>query len=113
MDLSSPFRPGHPVSGNVPLEQKVTVSEKPHTMQFFSYEHLPSHLQEVSKVFSETAAYVTVFLPDNPQRDLALSLLLMAKDAAVRAKLAKPHAPLGRVKQKGVIDEAEADEEGT
>lgn len=74
-----------------------------HIMQFFAYEHLPAHLAEVSKPFSDLAhalvegdngpASGTVTfgspLPRNPERTVALRKLLEAKDAAVRARLAK------------------------
>lgn len=59
-----------------------------HIEQFFAYQHLPPHLQEVSKPFAELAATVLT-LPRNPERTVALRKLLEAKDAAVRARLAK------------------------
>lgn len=59
-----------------------------HIEQFFVYEHLPAHLQEVSKPFADLAM-VVLTLPRNPERTVALRKLLEAKDAAVRAKLAK------------------------
>lgn len=59
-----------------------------HIEQFFAYAHLPPHLQEVSKPFADLAATVLT-LPRNPERTVALRKLLEAKDAAVRAKLAK------------------------
>ena len=58
-----------------------------HISQFFAYAHLPSHLQEVSKPFSDLSEIVLT-LPRNPERTVALRKLLEAKDAAVRAKLA-------------------------
>lgn len=58
-------------------------------MQFFAYEHLPAHLQEISKPFGELAKVITDTLPRNPERTVALRKLLEAKDAAVRAKLFK------------------------
>jgi hypothetical protein len=73
-----------------------------HIMQFFAYEHLPPHLQAISKPFADLARAIvgdergmpegtsTEFpLPRNPERTVALRKLLEAKDAAVRAKLAK------------------------
>ena len=60
-----------------------------HIMQFFAYAHLPPHLQEVSKPFADVAGFVST-LPDNRERQKALDLLLAAKDAAVRSRLAKP-----------------------
>lgn len=63
---------------------------KEHIQQFFAYAHLPAHLQEVSKPFGELAEQVLKNLPRNPERTVALRKLLEAKDAAVRALLAKP-----------------------
>jgi hypothetical protein len=59
-----------------------------HIAQFFTFAHLPPHLQEVSRPFAELAAKV-VELPRNPERTVALRKLLEAKDAAVRALVAK------------------------
>jgi hypothetical protein len=58
-------------------------------MQFFAFEHLPAALQAVSKPFGELAVLVVNTLPRNPERTVALRKLLEAKDAAVRALLAK------------------------
>lgn len=63
-----------------------------HIMQFFAYEHLPPHLQEVSQPFTVLARLIVAELPRNPERTVALRKLLEAKDAAVRAKLAKDPA---------------------
>jgi hypothetical protein len=73
-----------------------------HIDQFFTYEHLPAHLQAVSKPFCDLARAIigderglqegasTAFpLPRNQERTVALRKLLEAKDAAVRAYLAK------------------------
>jgi hypothetical protein len=60
-----------------------------HIMQFFAYEHLPERLQAVSKPFGEMAKNIVATLPRNPERTVALRKLLEAKDAAVRALLAK------------------------
>jgi hypothetical protein len=60
-----------------------------HILQFFAYEHLPPHLQAVSKPFCDLARDITEVLPRNPERTVALRKLLEAKDAAVRALLAK------------------------
>ena len=56
-------------------------------MQFFKYQHLPKHLQEISKDFSNLAVVVNADLPDNPEKTTALRKLLEAKDCAVRARL--------------------------
>ncbi len=60
-----------------------------HIMQFFTYSHLPEHLQKVSKPFAMVANEMIVSLPRNPERSAALRKLLEAKDAAVRAVVAK------------------------
>ena len=60
-----------------------------HILQFFAYEHLPPHLQTVSRPFGELAASIVETLPRNPERTVALRKLLESKDAAVRALVAK------------------------
>ena len=75
-----------------------------HILQFFAYEHLPPKLQAVSKPFCDLArtivgddmaagTSVEFPLPRNPERTVALRKLLEAKDAAVRAALAKDVTP--------------------
>lgn len=56
-------------------------------LQFFAFEHLPPHLQDVSRPFGVLATDIVAWLPRNPERTVALRKLLEAKDAAVRAKL--------------------------
>lgn len=58
-------------------------------MQFFAYEHLPEHLQSISKPFAELAEHIYYSLPINSERTEALRKLLEAKDCAVRAKIYK------------------------
>lgn len=58
-------------------------------LQFFAYGHLPEHLQEVSKPFSELADLLVSNVPSNPERTVALRKLLEAKDCAVRAVIFK------------------------
>lgn len=57
-------------------------------LQFFTYEHLPPHLQAVSRPWCELAHDVVATLPRNAERSSALRKLLEGKDAAVRAFLA-------------------------
>lgn len=64
-----------------------------HILQFFVYTHLSEELQEVSRPFQELAQLIVHELPQNPERTVALRKLLESKDAAVRAKLAKPVVP--------------------
>lgn len=56
-------------------------------MQFFTYEHLPPNLKEISQPFRTLAEQMHDTLPRNPQRSTALRKLLEAKDAAVRAAI--------------------------
>lgn len=56
-------------------------------MRYFAYEHLPAHLQAVSRPWCELATRVVAELPRNPERTVALRKLLEGKDAAVRAAL--------------------------
>lgn len=60
-----------------------------HIMQFFAFAHLPEHLQTVSRPFGMLADDIVKSLPRNPERTVALRKLLEAKDAAVRALIAK------------------------
>jgi hypothetical protein len=60
-----------------------------HILQVFTYQHLPTDLAEVSRAFSVLAHALVNDLPRNPERTVALRKLLEAKDAAVRARLAK------------------------
>lgn len=56
-------------------------------MKYFAYEHLPAHLQEVSKPIGELAQQMEANLPDGPEKSAGLRKLLEAKDALVRARL--------------------------
>lgn len=56
-------------------------------LKWFSYAHLPEHLQAMSKPFGELADLICSTLEAGPERTAALRKLLEAKDAAVRAKL--------------------------
>lgn len=64
--------------------------EHEHIMQFFVYKHLSREdLRATSQRFSELAHLLVEQLPRNPERTVALRHLMYAKDAAVRAVLAK------------------------
>ncbi|TQN27480.1 hypothetical protein FHX37_4200 [Haloactinospora alba] len=56
-------------------------------LRYFAYEHLPEHLQEVSRPFAELARHLADTLPAGPETSTALRKLLESKDAAVRAAL--------------------------
>ncbi len=72
-------------------------------LQHFTYDHLPPHLQMISKPFCDLAHAIVMGdnvpesgtvtigsgLPRNPERTVALRKLLEAKDCAVRAQLYK------------------------
>lgn len=70
------------------MPEPIKPGQPEHIAQFFSYAHLPPHLQEVSRPFGELAQQIIATLPRNPERTVALRKLLEAKDAAVRALLA-------------------------
>jgi hypothetical protein len=70
-----------------PVGSSPTPSE--HIEQFFAWQHLPEHLQEVSQPFQRLAHAIIRSVPRNPERTVALRKLLEAKDAAVRAVVAK------------------------
>jgi len=56
-------------------------------LKYFAYEHLPAHLQDVSKPFGELARQLDRDLPDGAEKSAGLRKLLEAKDCFVRAKL--------------------------
>lgn len=59
-------------------------------MAFFSYSHLPAHLQSVSKPIGDLAAQMERDLPPSAETSAGLRKLLEAKDCFVRASL-KPN----------------------
>lgn len=61
--------------------------EKYQILQFFKYEHLPTHLKDVSIPFAALAHNLAKELPHCPETSAALRKLLEAKDCAVKAKL--------------------------
>lgn len=56
-------------------------------MKYFAYEHLPAHLQEVSKPIGDLAQLMDESIPDGAEKSAGLRKLLEAKDCLVRAKL--------------------------
>lgn len=58
-------------------------------LQFFVYEHLPQHLQAVSRPFCDLANQIVTTYPANPERTAGLCKLLEAKDCIVRAAIYK------------------------
>lgn len=72
---------------NKELEITIMYLAIQHVLKFFSYSHLSTKLQEVSKPFCDLAQQVAERAPDNPETTVALRKLLEAKDAAMRATL--------------------------
>ena len=56
-------------------------------MRFFTFEHLPEPLKEVSRVCAVLALQMDINLPDCAEKSAGLRKLLEAKDAFVRAAL--------------------------
>jgi hypothetical protein len=56
-------------------------------LRFFAWDHLPEHLQVVSRPFYELAQHLADSLPSNAEATVALRKLLESKDCAVRAML--------------------------
>lgn len=56
-------------------------------MKYFNYEHLPEHLQEISKPIGDLARQMNEALPDGAEKSAGLRKLLEAKDCLVRARL--------------------------
>ena len=57
-------------------------------LRFFEYEHLPEHLQSVSKACCDLAMQMVDMFPDDPELTVGLRKLLEAKDAFVRTAVA-------------------------
>lgn len=55
--------------------------------KYFTYEHLPPHLQAVSKPLAELAKLMDDTLPDGAEKSAGMRKLLEAKDCFVRAAL--------------------------
>lgn len=67
------------ISGRWPAVQDAFAS--------LAYEHLPPHLQAVSKPFHDLGVQLLETLPDHRQLVFALDKLVEAKDCAVRVKV--------------------------
>lgn len=57
-------------------------------MRWFGYDHLPPHLQAVSRPYADLAQALTASIPHSQELAVALRKLLESKDAAVRAAMA-------------------------
>jgi hypothetical protein len=56
-------------------------------MKYFDYEHLPAHLQAISRPIFAMAHQMNDDLPDCAEKSAGLRKLLEAKDCFVRARL--------------------------
>ncbi|MEU0761573.1 hypothetical protein ABZ351_18100 [Streptomyces microflavus] len=56
-------------------------------LRYFEYDHLPAHLQAVSKPCGDLVQELVAVLPDGPELSAGLRKLLEAKDCFVRAAL--------------------------
>jgi hypothetical protein len=64
-------------------------------LRYFTYSHLPEHLQTVSKPFGILAEQMDVLLPDGAEKSAGLRKLLEAKDCLVRSALDLKREPNG------------------
>ena len=55
-----------------------------HLLSLFEYEHLPPHLQVISKPLHTQAHHLSALLQDGPELSAGLRKLLEAKDCFVR-----------------------------
>jgi len=56
-------------------------------LTFFKYDHLPAHLQAISRPYCELAVAIVDVMPSNAEATVALRKLLESKDCAVRSVL--------------------------
>ena len=74
-----------PVSININTDDKG--NKQSVILQFFAYDHLPEHLQEVSQEFFFMAQYLDRVILTSAEKSVALRKLLESKDSAVRAAM--------------------------
>ena len=71
----------------MPPDDGKTLLQKNPILTYFTYRHLPKHLQLVSAPVGELADRMAAELPDTEEKALGLRKLLEAKDCFVRAAL--------------------------
>ena len=71
----------------MPPDEEKTLLQKNPILAYFTYRHLPKHLQLVSAPVGELADRMAAELPDTEEKALGLRKLLEAKDCFVRAAL--------------------------
>jgi hypothetical protein len=70
-------------------------------LRYFHWDHLPQHLQTVSRPCGDVAVAMARSLPDGPELSAGLRKLLEAKDCFVRAALDIPTERTDRDKSTG------------
>jgi hypothetical protein len=58
-----------------------------HFEPLFAFDHLPSHLQDISKPCHDLAVAMVTNLPDGPELSAGLRKLVEAKDCFVRQEV--------------------------
>lgn len=72
---------------SINLDTKVDGTKQSTILQFFAYEGLDDHLQELAKEFYFMAEYLDRILPTSAEKSVTLRKLLESKDSALRASL--------------------------
>lgn len=72
-------------SMSINLDTKEDGTKQSTILQFFAYEDLDYHLQEVAQEFYYTAKYLDRILPTSAEKSVTLRKLLESKDCALRA----------------------------
>lgn len=70
-----------------PTDQMVNPTDQ--MLKWFSYDHLPAHLQEISCHCAQLAQTMAMHLPPSAELTAGLRKLLEAKDCFVRARVEK------------------------
>lgn len=70
---------------SINLDTKEDGTKQSTILQFFAYEDLDYHLQEVAQEFYYTAKYLDRILPTSAEKSVTLRKLLESKDCALRA----------------------------
>lgn len=66
---------------------ELVVTENSEILKYFKYDHLPEHLQGISKATADLAFEMQRVLPAGPEKSAGLRKLLEAKDCFVRANV--------------------------
>lgn len=69
------------------------MNDKPATRRIFEHMRLLPHMEEIGAIYDELAEKMLAKVPPSLERTAALEALWDAKDAAIRACVAKPVRP--------------------